>query len=448
MLPIGPFERHDAAPGASHVHPFQSSHDGSRSPRSRSSSPRSRRRTHAGQDDESAAAKRVYDQIKRFALTGGSAEVTNLTLKRDRVELTFTGTFYFAGPVEQRITGAVFVGQGTMRATVPASDFERDNVKRLLGAETVESDFRTAVLRFTDDTLARLDVKPRAGGDVADAGRAPRRGVRTAIPHRDGRQPLGRIAASLLNAETPGVFFAQFDGGRRNRFSLLLDPQTRIPVANFGINGGEKGSSLPGNRRSLGTTSGWRSTPSRTTSAASSPTPTRMTSSTSRTIRWISTCGNSTAGWVSSPASTCWRAPTTSERFRSRSVKASRACRAEAREAAPRQRRAAGRPVAGLDPGRLGGWLHGVSAEAGRGEAGADARDRIRRGLHPRRRRPRMFLSAVQHRVVSEARLPRSRHLRRHLSPSQARKGRVRRCAAQRGSPTRRIRMPSSRNTG
>ena len=37
------------------------------------------------------------------------------------------------------------------------------------------------------------------------------------------------------------MFFAQFDGGRRGRFGYVLDPQARIPVANFNLNGGEKG---------------------------------------------------------------------------------------------------------------------------------------------------------------------------------------------------------------
>lgn len=194
-----------------------------------------------GQEDESAAAKRVYDQIKRFALTGGAADVTNLTLKRDRVEMTFTGTFYFVAPVDGRVTGAVFVGQGTMRAAVPASDFERENVKRLIGADLVESDFRTAVLRWTDDTLAALDVKPRDGVP------APAQAERLAAEFEPrfltetGASLSARLALSVLNAETPGVFFAQFDGGRRDRFSVLLDQQTRIPVSNFAINGGEKG---------------------------------------------------------------------------------------------------------------------------------------------------------------------------------------------------------------
>jgi len=64
----------------------------------------------------------------------------------------------------------------------------------------------------------------------------------------DGRflQELGanlpaRLTASILNGETPGVFVAQFDGGRRNRFAFIFDGQGRMPVANFGLNGGEQG---------------------------------------------------------------------------------------------------------------------------------------------------------------------------------------------------------------
>ena len=56
--------------------------------------------------------KGVYDQIRAFSLSGGSAEVSGLTLKRDRAEMTFTGTFYFAAPVAGKVTGAVFVGDG------------------------------------------------------------------------------------------------------------------------------------------------------------------------------------------------------------------------------------------------------------------------------------------------------------------------------------------------
>ena len=90
----------------------------------------------------------VYDQIKAFSLSGGSVDAQSLSLKRDRVEMTFNGTFYFTGPTEGRVTGAVFIGEGTFRAEVPPSDFEKDHVKRLLGTDVIDSDFKTAVLQI------------------------------------------------------------------------------------------------------------------------------------------------------------------------------------------------------------------------------------------------------------------------------------------------------------
>ena len=110
----------------------------------------------SAQENPAAQGKEVYDQAKAFRLAGGSVEARGLVLKRDRAVMTFDGTFYFAAPVEGRVTGAVFVGQGTFRAEVPPSEFEKENVKRLLNEQIIESDFKTAVLRFTDDTLDRI----------------------------------------------------------------------------------------------------------------------------------------------------------------------------------------------------------------------------------------------------------------------------------------------------
>ncbi|HKB64304.1 MAG TPA: hypothetical protein VKC61_00520, partial [Pyrinomonadaceae bacterium] len=45
-----------------------------------------------------AGGKEFYDQVRAFSLNGGSAKVNGLVLKRDRVNMTFTGTFYFAAP--------------------------------------------------------------------------------------------------------------------------------------------------------------------------------------------------------------------------------------------------------------------------------------------------------------------------------------------------------------
>jgi hypothetical protein len=192
------------------------------------------------QDDLSAKGREVYDQLKAFQLAG-SVEARGLTLKRDRAVMTFDGTFYFAAPVEGRVTGAVFIGKGTFRAEVPPSDFEKDNVKRLLGTDSVDSDFNTAVLRFTDDTAERLGLKPQEGGQSGERAQKLASELNPRILKETGANLAARVALSLLNGEKPGFFFANFDGGSRGRFSFLLDHQTRVPVANFDLNAGEKG---------------------------------------------------------------------------------------------------------------------------------------------------------------------------------------------------------------
>lgn len=193
------------------------------------------------QNDFSSKSKAVYDQIKAFSLNGGSAEVKGLLLKRDRVNMTFDGTFYFTSAIDGHITGAVFTGSGSFRAEVPPNDFEKANLNRLLGTDAVESDFNTAVLRFSDDTFEQIGKNRRDGGVVSDQAQklASEEDARTL--KETGANIPARITLSLLNGENPGFFFASFGGGRRGHFSFLMDYQNRIPVANFGINAGEKG---------------------------------------------------------------------------------------------------------------------------------------------------------------------------------------------------------------
>ena len=191
------------------------------------------------QDGSPERAKQLYDQVKAFTVSGGAVPVKALTLRRDRVRITFDGVIYFSAPVDGQITGAVFVGAGVFSAEIPPSEFEKDNVKRLLGVEII--DFKTAVLRFSDDTAEQIG-KPAAETTPTDP-----QVLKLAKEHdarvlkQTGANLAARIALSILNQEKPGFFFATFDGGRRGRFSMLLDHQGRIPVTNFRINGGEKG---------------------------------------------------------------------------------------------------------------------------------------------------------------------------------------------------------------
>jgi hypothetical protein len=188
-----------------------------------------------------AQGKGTYDLIRSFALDGDAATVEELPFKRDRVEMTFTGTFYFATPVDGKCSGAVFVGRGMVRAAVPPSEFEKDNVRRLLQSDVVESDFKTAVLRFSDDTYDEIRRKSDRGGPVTEQARKLGSALDARIMEETGANLPARLAVSVLNGENPGFFFAEFDGGKRNRFCVVIDHQNRIPVSAFDINAGEKG---------------------------------------------------------------------------------------------------------------------------------------------------------------------------------------------------------------
>src|SRR5215216_2885460 len=190
----------------------------------------------SAQESPAPKEKQIYHQLKAFSLSGSSVEVKGLVLKRVRTQITLNGTVYLSQPVNGTITGAVFIGEGKLVADTPANDFERDNVKRLLGTDVVESDFKTAVFRFTDDTASQFGPTPAGGGAANDRAQKLAREMDERMLREIGANLPARLAISMVNAEKPGFFFAGFDGGKRGRFEMVLDHQNRIPVANFGIN--------------------------------------------------------------------------------------------------------------------------------------------------------------------------------------------------------------------
>jgi hypothetical protein len=184
----------------------------------------------------------VYGQLKAFELGFRSVRAENLVLKKDRITLTFRdGMLYFPAPLEGKVRGAVFLGTGSFQAAVPPNDFERDNVRRLLKADEVASDFRTAVLRFTDDTFSVLGEGSGQGSAPPPAAIKLAAELDARVLEETGANLSARQLVSILNQESPGFFFGEVDGGHRGRFAFLLDAQSRIPVANFEINAGERG---------------------------------------------------------------------------------------------------------------------------------------------------------------------------------------------------------------
>ena len=134
----------------------------------------------AAHSDQPAAGRgaAVYGNLKAFALGHRSVRAENLVLKKDRVTITFRdGMLYFPAPIEGKVRGAVFLGTGSFQASVPPNEFELNNVRRLLKADEVASDFKTAVLRFTDDTFSVLGEGSHEVPVAASGGSQSGRGV-------------------------------------------------------------------------------------------------------------------------------------------------------------------------------------------------------------------------------------------------------------------------------
>lgn len=184
-----------------------------------------------------------YQQLQNASVLEKSAHLENVVLQRDRVTITFTnGTVFFAPPLAGKVRSAVFLGSGKLQASPPPVPFEQENVRRLLKADDVSSDFKTAVLRFTDDTASDLISQGflQGGASSEQASRlAAEFGAR--FLKETGANISARQLESILNQEMSGIFLAQMDGGKRGRFTYLFDPQSRIPVTSFAINAGEKG---------------------------------------------------------------------------------------------------------------------------------------------------------------------------------------------------------------
>ena len=185
----------------------------------------------------------LYRQLQNASALDKVIHLENAVLKRDRVVMTFReGLVYFSTPVAGKIRSGVFIGSGTVEAEPPDLNFEKENVRRLLKADKVSSDFKSAVLRFTDDTAEELR---KDGSLQSAAGSEPATHLASELEPRllkeTGMNVSSRQLESILNAEAPGFFLAQFDGGARRRFTYVLDPQAYIPSKNFTLNAGEKG---------------------------------------------------------------------------------------------------------------------------------------------------------------------------------------------------------------
>lgn len=199
--------------------------------------PRSRAADGAEEKNPLANSHPIYTQLRTIGLSGEYSSLENLVLKRDTATITFKqGQLYFLAPVEGKITGAVFIGEGEFQMT-PTVSIEQRYLGLLTGTPSITEKFSKMVLRFTDSTYDEIKkasgVSTGASNSAArDALEDNRRLLRKGKAYSRPNVAAGllrynldaRLLFDLMSPGPHGFFQAYFTGKRFGDMLFGIDP--------------------------------------------------------------------------------------------------------------------------------------------------------------------------------------------------------------------------------
>ena len=182
---------------------------------------------------EKANTDPIYHQLRTQAedansFSANTVTVNNLVLKRDAATFTLkSGEIYFLAPVEGRIVGGVFLGEGELTLT-PPTELERNSLAIFTNAKTLSEEFTQLVLRFTDKTFEEIKASPNAGVNLAGGQAANARNAyreKQVLMRKRMRTNLDlRTLMDLYSPKPPGYFIAFINGKRYNKLIYDVDP--------------------------------------------------------------------------------------------------------------------------------------------------------------------------------------------------------------------------------
>ncbi len=164
----------------------------------------------------------------RTAAPQETYRVENIELKRDAATITLrTGSITFLTPVLGHVTMAVFSGEGRFQLK-PAIPIEEAHLNKVLGRPDMDETFDSAMLCFTDGTLA--EIQSQAKTIAADPHAA---GLLAEFRHKLREKSYSNIDADLLSElydPAQGGSFRAFLHGKTNAdLRFLIVPPGAMP---------------------------------------------------------------------------------------------------------------------------------------------------------------------------------------------------------------------------
>ncbi len=162
--------------------------------------------------------------------TGEALNVKDFVLEREGGQFHFDqGTFYLYGPVQGRVTGAVFEGTGRFDLTVKDAG-EQKSLAMLTKSGAMTQAFTSLVLRFTDQTADEIRKASTGAAGAPDGHvRSAADDLETAFRKRLHENLDLRLLADVISAGNQGRFFlASFRMGSvltGHNVLFIVDPE-------------------------------------------------------------------------------------------------------------------------------------------------------------------------------------------------------------------------------
>jgi hypothetical protein len=166
----------------------------------------------------------AYKELRGIAVGADAYQVTDLVLAKDAASFTLTGTLHLLPPVQGKVTGAVFLGKGTM-AYVPPIAAERSMLRNLTREPEFNETFEKAVFRFTDDTADKIKAAGTRSTASASQAQNALKDLHDNLRLRLKDNLHARVLNDVLSPQPGGLFHAYIDGKKySNKLAYMIDP--------------------------------------------------------------------------------------------------------------------------------------------------------------------------------------------------------------------------------